>query len=374
MSEASGIPQVILKFDPAGPRFAISEDATMPVITVTAELRNGAIDPRLPPPIYTWHAELTFNGTPCPHGARIRTTHSPMAPGTGPGNRFVIPFTQVRGGALQVNVSVVVGGRTLVAASSGLVIVGTNPSMARLAAVANPSPVFRKIMRHESRLQQFLPDPGHTDNSGYPKFSQDNMGGVGLCQITNPPPTPDEIWNWKANVATGWKLFEQKRQDARTYPAVVRQSPEFSQLVALYNEAFPVTRTGPQPLAPPACTPEHPSTHLPKVAASVNGVDAAPWRRAPITITVPEFTEEQLARDQVRCFNTHAGGLHEYRLRRDANGMLVVTESPDGLSGMAEWEQVSKEERLETYFHKRVSTNHWGDPDYVANVERQITF
>jgi hypothetical protein len=42
-------------------------------------------------------------------------------------------------------------------------------------------------------------------------------------QLDTPAPTPRQVWDWKSNVDAGAALFRQKQQDARTYPARVRQ-------------------------------------------------------------------------------------------------------------------------------------------------------
>jgi hypothetical protein len=373
MSDAPGLAQVSLKFSPTGPRFAISEDATMPIITVTAELQNVAIDPRQPPPIYTWHAEVTFDGAICPNGAFCRTSHSPMAPVSGTSSRFVIPFRQVRGGALKVSVGVLVGGRTLVATSSGLDIVGKNPSPARIAAYVNPHPDFRRLMRNESRLNQFVP---HTH---FPNFSLVDMGGVGLCQIT--PPTADDVWNWKCNVDSGWRLFQEKRRIALAFPDHVRKH-ELKELADKYNDARALAArpssllqghpSRPSPLLPgPA---EHSSSVLTALMPETDRESAIPLRRKPIAVTLPDFTEEQLSRDTLRGFNGYACGLHEYRVQVDANGMLVVDEAADGLTGVARWERVKPEERIKVYDRRGLAPLRRGDPYYVDKVEREATF
>ena len=116
-------------------------------------------------------------------------------------NTWVIDFPQLRGGALTVGVTVRIGAASppLTATLSGLTIVGTNPTPAQIKAFANSigatNQRFRKIMRQESSLSQFT-------SAGWPKFSADGRGGVGLCQVTIPTPTDDQIWNWKGGFKT----------------------------------------------------------------------------------------------------------------------------------------------------------------------------
>ena len=48
-----------------------------------------------------------------------------------------------------------------------------------------------------------------------PVKSFDN--GYGMCQLTTPPPTADQVWNWKLNVNGGLALVSGKRGDAIKY-------------------------------------------------------------------------------------------------------------------------------------------------------------
>ncbi len=313
---------VALSYSPAGPKFAISADAVMPTITVTATLSGVVVDPRSPP-VYTWNATLTFNGSVTPHGAGRTTAHRAIVPQIGLRNTFTIPFAEVRGGVLAVSVSVRVGATTLTAQSTGLTLVGTNPTPASIKSKANAIGAnkvrFRKQMRQESSLHQFT-------TAGWPHYSGDNLGGVGLCQITNPPPTADQTWNWKANVDAGWSLYQEKERIANRYPAHVRNS-SFPALVTAWNNS------------------RRPA--------------------APIAVTLPEYTADQLELDTIRGFNGFAGGLHEFRVRRDTtpDRLLVVTIDASRTRGTAEWERVPVTERGTS-----------GDPNYVNNVEAQADF
>ena len=325
---------VVLSFTPVGPKFLISADAAMPTITATATLSGVTVDPRSPP-IYTWTATLAFNGTLggvlVPHSAGSTTTHRAIAPQTGPRNTFLIPFAEVRGGTLTVSVAVRVGTQTLTAQSTNLTIVGTNPAPSAIRTYANSIGAnnvrFRKLMRQESSLRQFI------NASGAPHYSGDDLGGVGLCQLTRPAPTADQTWNWKENVAGGWRLYLEKQRIARAYPALVRSSAAFLQLVYAYNN-------------PPA----------------VPGAVGQP-RPASLTITLPEYTADQLDLDTLRGFNGYLRQLHEYRVRVDAAGRLVVTPDATGRRGTAEWERVPIAARGGA-----------GDPNYVNNVEAQADF
>ncbi|MBV8970981.1 MAG: hypothetical protein JO290_01680 [Sphingomonadaceae bacterium] len=85
---------------------------------------------------------------------------------------------------------------------------GSNPTTEQVAAYLAGKPDaagFDRIVAHESRCRHFAAD-------GVPIVSFD--GGVGLCQLTNPPPTVAQTWDWRANLDAGLALFRQKRAAA----------------------------------------------------------------------------------------------------------------------------------------------------------------
>lgn len=82
---------------------------------------------------------------------------------------------------------------------------GTNPTDAQVAAYLAGKPGgdgFDRIVAQESRCRHFTA-------AGLPVVSFD--GGIGLCQLTNPPPTPRQAWDWRANLDAGLALFAAKR-------------------------------------------------------------------------------------------------------------------------------------------------------------------
>ena len=93
----------------------------------------------------------------------------------------------------------------------------------------------------------------------------------------------------------------------------------------------------------------------------------------PVTVELPDYTDEQLERDTVRGFNGYAG-IHQYRVKLDKDGLLVVNLDPSGTKGKAEWEEVSKDERIKFYDANNVPANKRGDPDYVEDVMNKAGF
>lgn len=224
-------PAVVLTVDPPGPKFPISEQCEMPKITVTAELQNVTPDPKVPLQ-YQWKVTLSFNGQGCANATQRIIKHDDITQMT-PTNKLQIPFTQVRGGSLTISVTVVVVGNTLTASTKDLLVTGTNPSVGALALVAAPNQAFRKLIRVESGLKQFLSDT-------CPLWSGDGYGGVGLCQLTSPAPTDDQVWNWKENIKGGWALYKQKEAVAKAYPRVCATAR------SLRRWSRPITRRGKQ--------------------------------------------------------------------------------------------------------------------------------
>ena len=103
-------------------------------------------------------------------------------------------------------------------------IKGTNPSAAEVGAYLAKQPGadgFDKIVAHESKFKHF-------NAVNEPIKSFDN--GYGMCQLTTPTPTFEQVWNWKSNIDGGLKLFAQKVASATTYLGQAKRSHTPEQL------------------------------------------------------------------------------------------------------------------------------------------------
>lgn len=123
------------------------------------------------------------------------------------------------GGVLTVNVQ---AGQN--SASLSVRITGANPAAADVDAYLRTkanSDGFAAIIAHESQYKHF-------NATGEPIRSFDN--GYGMCQLTTPPPTFEQVWNWKRNVDAGLALFSQKRAAALAYLAQNNRSYTATQL------------------------------------------------------------------------------------------------------------------------------------------------
>jgi hypothetical protein len=88
---------------------------------------------------------------------------------------------------------------------------GTNPSallLKQYLATKLNAAGMEEIINHESKCRQFTAQ-------GEPLRSFDN--GYGLCQLTNPAPNIEQVWNWKLHVDMGLTVLAQKRTAAVLY-------------------------------------------------------------------------------------------------------------------------------------------------------------
>jgi hypothetical protein len=279
---------------------------------------------------YTWAARIRYPGTlHCAHQPGRTINDDLTAAGDQP--EWVITFPRIRGGQLTIRCEARVNGQSLTAETSGLSIRGANPPRAQLNA-ALVGRALQQVCAHESGQRQFVA-AAFTGEGDCPLWSHDNLGGVGLMQITNPRPSDDEVWSWLANVRRGQQVFREKLAAAGGYPAAVRRSAGFRNLVDQYNAAR--QRAG-----------------LP-----------------PVQIDLPDLTQEQLENDAIRGFNGFAGRdqfgnhLHEYRVALDAHGQLVVDLQPGTNRGTARWERVPAADRTAQF-----PRGYPGDADYVNHV------
>lgn len=130
---------------------------------------------------------------------------------TTPGNKWNAKEVMTDlGGTLTVKAQ---AGHAGAAASAPVSVLlrGTNPNAATITAylaVKAGSAGFEKILEHESKYKHF-----NTRNE--PVKSFDN--GYGMCQLTTPTPSFEQVWNWKLNIDGGLALFAQKRNAAIGY-------------------------------------------------------------------------------------------------------------------------------------------------------------
>ena len=293
----------------------------MPIIQ--AEVCFNGLDPDpTPTAMFQWVVSIQFQCSDCRNG-RAREIDDQFG-FTTIGGKAAINFPHVRGGQLTIAVSVDLPAQSFSAQTNGLHLRGVNPPHEEVNAACGKKIVQQMVM-HESGCRQFnAPRDGGV--SECPLFSGDRLGGVGMFQVTNPPPAPEDHWDWLANINHGLQILAQKQAVAQAYPKKVRNSPAFQALVQRWN-------AGRNPAA---------------------------------NIVLPDFTPEQLDLDSARGYNGWCGkdafgnALHEFRVPLDDAGNLVVNIGPDN-SGVIQWEQVPGADRPQNI----------GDPNYVTHVLAQ---
>jgi hypothetical protein len=299
--------------------------AQMPVIQAEARFSGVTPDPTASA-TFTWLVKIKFQCQDCANGLNKEIKDEFRL--TSVGGTCPITFPNVRGGDLTIAVEADLPMGCYEKITKGLKIQGVNPLRHEIN-VACGIVALQKIARQESRRCQF-DAAAETGVSDCPLFSGDGLGGVGLMQITNPAPTDDDHWDWRANITHGTQIFNSKRPTASQYPAAVRGSAAFRQLRDRFNVG----------------------------------------RNPPVNIVLPDFSPAQLELDMIRGYNGWAGRdafghvLHEFRVPLDAQGNLQVNVDTAN-RGVIVWEQVPAQDRPH-------GAGTWGDPNYVANVQAQI--
>ena len=122
--------------------------------------------------------------------------------------KWAVDFSgKVLGGALTVKVSV--GGKTL---KRTILINGSNPDeegVAAYVAALKDMTGFEKLLKQETDSKHFI------EFDGQPIVAFDK--GFGITQMTNPVPTYEQAWSWKANILAGSSIYKDKVRIAKKY-------------------------------------------------------------------------------------------------------------------------------------------------------------
>ncbi|MCA1704685.1 MAG: choice-of-anchor C family protein [Actinobacteria bacterium] len=138
----------------------------------------------------------------------------------GAGSSFPLDFrSTIRGGTLTVTVTTDIGGHVYSADATAR-IGGVNPDRAtalNLIGKQFGAQTLQRIAAQETggTFRQFNP------TSGEPYVSEKCDGGVGVMQVTDPPPTDKEIWDWTANVKAGADHLQNAFRNAQNFKKVV---------------------------------------------------------------------------------------------------------------------------------------------------------
>lgn len=104
------------------------------------------------------------------------------------------------------------------------VVKGTNPGKEAINQMLNTT--MRHIACQESGYRQFAAN--REGGVGFPLIGKDSkgkeVGGIGIMQLFNPPPSKAALWNWRENINARSKLFGDKLAYAKTYHIKVRKN------------------------------------------------------------------------------------------------------------------------------------------------------
>jgi len=312
----------------------------MPTINCQAKVVGITPDPTASTK-FTWDYEIHYNPSDnSEYGPDEDISYKwPSSPAV-VGSSFQLNFRNViQGGDLTIKVTAIINENTY-SDSKTVKILARNPSVSAITdLITNQVGINHTLWRIasvESDFTQFL-------NNGYPNWSHDKHWGVGIMQLT---PYTDwggapVVWDWTKNAKGGIDKFKTCLSIANRWHNTIADFIGFKTLVNNYNQ----------------------------IRAN-NGLP-------PLTISVPKLTSgdfatdniQQRERDTIRMYNGAAGKdiyydnvykpLHEYRIERDSNGVLVLDNiNEHSLRADAKWVEVPVGERPQNV----------GDPDYVNHV------
>jgi hypothetical protein len=330
--------------------FFMSTVPAMPQIRLTAELVG------FPPntaAAFTWTFALDYAEYLVTRAGQrrfnVRTkSHPPIAPRTG--LSVIVPLTTVMCGRLTVTLTATVGTRQLTATRRDILVGGSNPSSAELSSLI-PDELVRKMVTQESGRKQFsdVAARAYVAQAINPNWSSDNLRGVGLGQLTNPPPGDGDIWNWRTNAASLQSRFA----------GMVRSAGRFAGRILASQ----------------------------RLGTEVTALNA--WRGAEgqpaLTVTAPALTAEQSRLEACRAYNgfgpqvvgQYLPHVHEFEpavrrytsaTRRGSDGAPLVSLPLLDVTadGAIRWVQISGADRLIRYGGRPS-----GEPNYVALVQAQ---
>lgn len=183
-------------------RLKLTQDATLPEI-VFEVLAHDVGE-------YQWAWTIEWEAKASGLRERARTgevlkTFSESGSFVSASNRWTVNLAgQVLGGKLTVTVG---SGRNNVKRS--IFIYGQNPTKEQ---VADYVATLEDVAGYESLLEQETKTKHFIDFDNEPIVAFDR--GYGIAQMTNPAPSYEQVWNWKANILGASSLYQAKVKEA----------------------------------------------------------------------------------------------------------------------------------------------------------------
>ena len=359
--------EVTIDEPPADQIYRIGPEPSMPQIKAHARIVGVTPDPTATT-FFTWDVNVHYDASQSPNGPhRVFPDDNWLSIGTTIGSHvLVIPPTafygKIRGGDLKLSVRAIVRGEPASGEKTGYKILGppagglADTRVRQQLKTILTNSTLRKIASHESRIVA-LGTGGHQfGRTGHPYWSGKDVGGVGVMQLTKPPPSQDDIWNWRANTADGKALFQTKIGELKNLHKKVQRNVN-----ELFNQAR--ARRGLQDI---------PIT-VPELAPNPGDFDQE--------FNNVTFDDNSLLFEQIviRYYNGAAGKdiftgvvkkdgeiipgpLHEFQIARDANKMPILVPG----TTTAIWRRVTAAERIAQFTAE--GKKYPGNPNYVFDV------
>jgi hypothetical protein len=190
---AFAIPTLQIVLPVSNSVIVMDETPRIPALDLVVTAKSGLSD-LTSTTTFDWSAVVRHNPRTAGDRNGPNREFSITATGSAVGGRFSVVFNGVMAGELSIEVRATIDGRPASARTAGFTVVARNPNRSTVQAEIGDD-LLRRIACHESGQRQFATTPGTTTRS--PLWSGDNLGGVGLFQITVPAPSHDQVWNWR---------------------------------------------------------------------------------------------------------------------------------------------------------------------------------
>jgi hypothetical protein len=350
--------EITIDQPPAGQIYRIGPEPSMPQIKAHARVVGVTPDPSSTT-TFTWDVNIHYDPSQSPYGPRRPPFDDDwQGIGTTIGSAVLVispsAFSgKIRGGDLKLSARGTVNGTPATGEKSGYKILGpprgsaTDTQVRQQLHTILTNSTLRKVASLESGGHQF-------DNRGYPLWSRDNLGGVGVMQVTNPQPSVDEVWNWQKNAMKGKSVFIDKKGAANRLAGRVERN--VNQIVSEDRQRHHLSQI--TIVVPPLTS--HGGTDFDLVYDNV----------------VFSNTVDQVQQDAIRCYNGVGAdppspaqpmdpfappGLHEFQLDR-TSPLVPVLEFLNPSTARARWRHVN--DRAQQFAPRPCP----GNCDYVIDV------
>ena len=185
--------------------FHISSEGVMPEIVF--EVRTRALDACQWSWTLKWDAKASGLRERARKGEALRTFEMSGRYASSERKLTVDFGEEVVGG--QLTVTLVLGEVTL---NRTVTIQGKNPTAKEVSAfieTLEDMDGFDKVLEQETGCKHFI----ELDGEPIVAFDQ----GYGITQMTNPAPSYEQAWSWKANIRAGSAIYQDKVREAQAY-------------------------------------------------------------------------------------------------------------------------------------------------------------